>query len=734
MIRTPSYKERLGERFGFWRLKLPPSSPDRIWLHAVSVGEVLTAIPLLRRLRESHPAVNVYVSCTTLAGRDIADSRLAGLVQGVFYAPVDYRFAVRRVLRLVRPTLVVVMETEIWPNLYRDARKFGARLVVVNGRISDKAFPRYRPLRWFFAPVLQWADRIMAQGAVSFERYRELGATSVENAGNLKYDFEPNPQEIPSDISAFLARLDAAEIWIAASTMPPETPDDPDEDDVFVEVWRDLSVRRPKSLAVLAPRRPQRFDEAAARLAAAGIPFVRRSLLATADVPVLPAVLLLDSIGELASLYSRAQAVFMGGTLVHRGGHNPLEPAAFGVPVVAGPHMENFQEISDEFTASEAMLRVRSPAEVAAALARILPDGKRREAMGRRSREIAARRRGATARAANEILRLLPLGLARPCHSWPRRLLLTPLSWVWRAGVALHRRTMSHYYSWLPAKVISAGNLAMGGTGKSPFVLWLAGCLREKGMRPAILTRGYRRRHGRGVIVIQPGESASVEATGEEAQTYVRAGFAVGIGADRWAAGQALTARCRPGVFILDDGFQHWAIRRKCDIVLIDAIDPFRGGVFPLGRLREPFKALRRAGAVVLTRTEPGRRYTALEDEIRRWNRDVPLFYSRLVHGAVPRREGVPGAFCGLGQPASFVQTLAAMGIEPAFLETFPDHHHYGRQEIERLRQRAPYLLTTEKDALNIPAGLASAFDVVPIPVRVELDEAGRLLAIDCLQ
>ena len=734
VIRTPLYRKRLAERFGFWRLAQPPSSPDRIWLHAVSVGEILTAVPLLRRLRQYHPAVNVYVSCTTLAGREIAEARLADLADGVFYAPIDYRFAVRGVLRRIRPSIVVVMETEIWPNLYRDARKFGSRLLIVNGRISDKAIGRYRGFRWFFGPVLSWADGILAQSAIAFDRYRELGATSVSNAGNLKYDFEPPPEPVSPGLAGFLDRSGASEIWIAASTMPAETPDDPDEDDVFIEVWRDLALRRPGSLAILAPRRPQRFDDAAAKLSSARVPFMRRSQLTSDSSVPLPGVLLLDTMGELAGLFSRAQAVFMGGTMVHRGGHNPLEPAVFAVPVVAGPHMENFQEIADEFSKAGAMVRVGRPDEIAGALERLLSDAGVRARIGQRSREIAEWRRGATSRALNEILRLLPAGLARPCHSWPRLLLLGPLALLWRGGVAAHRWAMSFYHSWLPAPIVSVGNLAMGGTGKTPFVLWLAESLRRAGRMPAVLTRGYRRRSKQPVTIVQPGEAAPVDLTGEEAQMYVRAGLPVGIGRDRWAAGQALYQLCRPQVYLLDDGFQHWALRRKTEIVLVDAIDPFRGGVFPLGRLREPFSALRRAHAVVLTRTQTGRRYEALEAEIRRFNPEALLFYSRLVPRVAQLLSGTPGAFCALGQPASFAQTLAALGIRPAFFEVFPDHHHYAEADLEPLSARAPYLVTTEKDYLNIPSHLAARLKIIPIPIAVEVDDGERLLKIPSLR
>ena len=201
--------------------------------------------------------------------------------------------------------------------------------------------PANRRLAWFFGPVLRCADAVLAQTEVSAERYRELGARHVEAAGNLKYDFQPR-QQVPAEIQQFLQRTAPEAIWIAASTMPPQTPEDPDEDDIVIETFLQLRLRFEKLLLILVPRRPERFDAAAAKLEAAGIPYARRSRLTGSETA---GVLLLDSMGELSGLFSLADVVFMGGTFPHRGGHNILEPAFFAKPVVCGPHMENFRRL-----------------------------------------------------------------------------------------------------------------------------------------------------------------------------------------------------------------------------------------------------------------------------------------------------------------------------------------------------------------------------------------------------
>jgi tetraacyldisaccharide 4'-kinase len=387
--------------------------------------------------------------------------------------------------------------------------------------------------------------------------------------------------------------------------------------------------------------------------------------------------------------------------------------------------MENFSEIAAAFRRADAVVTVERPADLAAAVESLLLDEPRRLALGARGRQLADLRRGATARAAARAAELHDAALPRPGR-------FQPLSLLWLAGVAVHR-ALSCFRLDLPSRpTISIGNLAMGGTGKTPLVLWLAERLAARGLKPAVLTRGYRRSSTEPVIVLLPGQPASVGQTGEEAQFILRAGHAaLAIGADRQAARWALERIYRPGFYLLDDGFQHWRTRRHLDIVLIDALDPFRGGVFPHGRLREPFSALRRAGAVVITRTQPGRIYAGLRAEIRRHNASAPIFLARTTAALPDLPPGaVPGAFCGLGQPQAFLETLRALGVEPAFFEVFPDHHHYAEADLAPLAARAPLLLTTEKDLLNIPPALAARLNIRAVPSALEVEDGDRLLEL----
>jgi 3-deoxy-D-manno-octulosonic-acid transferase len=750
-LRDPRYFPHLPERFGFLPRTVPSTGGGGIWLHAVSVGEVLSSAGLIRRLRARRPHVSIYVSTTTLAGRATATERLRGLADAVFYAPLDYRSMVRRVLRRLRPAALVVLETEIWPNLYREARRAGAALLVVNGRISDRALPRYEKWRWFFRHVLALPATILAQSERDRERYIAAGAPagSVAVAGNLKYGFEPAAAVAP-EIAAFLDALWPEAVWIAASTMPPAEAGDPDEDDVVIGAFQELAAKHSRLLLILAPRRPDRFETAAEKLGRAGVRFVRRSRLGEGGAKlVLPGVLLLDTIGELAALFPYATAVFMGGTLARRGGHNILEPAYFGKPVALGPHMENFAAIGAEFTAAGAVVPVEESGGLAAAIHDLLQDRQRATEIGERARALARAKKGGVDQMVQAVLREAALAIPDPRRTLPARLVLTPLSWIWSA---LHRASLSRGFRRsraLSTRVVSVGGLSMGGVGKSPMVAHLAARFLERGVAPAILTRGYRRESRQEIVVVPRNGSASVAVTGDEAQIFVRQGVAhAGIGADRFAAGRRLERECRPDVFLLDDGFQHVRLERSHDIVLLDALDPLAGGMFPLGRRREPLEGLARATAVVITRTDPGQDVAGIEALVRRYNPRAPIFRSRLIprewvdlETGAPAEANLAGAtrvaaFCGLGAPHSFWRTLRELGFELAYSRAFPDHHRYRPFELRRIARRASEagaeaIVTTEKDTINLGEGAAALFKPLRLywlRVAVEIDDEEGLL------
>ena len=743
----------MAQRLGFLPDAIQPTGTGTIWFHAVSVGEVLSLVALLRRLRADRPRVQFYVTTATLAGRAIAEEKLAGLVDGVMYAPLDYRSVVCRVLRRLRPSLVVILETEIWPNLFRETKRSGASLVVLNGRISDRALPAYVRWRLFFRNVLCWPDAIFTQTAEDARRYVSAGAPAsrVAEGGNLKYDFAPLSSGIAAALTSFLETLPSAKIWIAASTMPPTSdPNDVDEDDAVIAAFSELSVTYTNLLLVLAPRKPERFAVAAAKLEQAGIRFVRRSTL-PADVPALPCALLLDSMGELAALFERADVVFMGGTLCARGGHNILEPAYFGKPIIAGPHMENFAEMTADFVAADAMVCIKNADGLAAAVASLLAGAGYAGELGARAHQCAHAKRGVIGKMDIHVWRAFDEGVPQPLPTLLARIVLTPLSWIWRIGSRLKFERGLLARRSLQAPVISIGGLSMGGAGKTPLVTHLASRLHQMGRNPAILTRGFKRKSAKPIVLVKRGTQATLDLTGDEAQLFIRSGHAhIGIARNRFEAGTQVEQQMAPDVFLLDDGFQHQKLARKHDVVLIDALDPFSGGVFPLGRGREPAVALRRATAIILTRADLAHPPIGLERKLRDINPTVPIFRSRVVPLEwvnVANNLSVPvstfphqevAAFCGLGNPRSFWATLQELNLRVPFRWEFGDHHSYKPTELKRVLQQATArnaqaVVTTEKDAVNLPDHAEQMFDPLPLywlRIGLEIEREEELLRL----
>lgn len=696
-----------------------------IWVHAVSVGEIVAAGALIASLRERYPLAPVYVSVTTVTGRRVAEQRLAGLCDGIFYAPLDFCFAVRNTLRRIRPLVLVILETEIWPNLYHEVKKTFAGLMIVNGRISARAEPRYLRARWFFAEVLSLPDAILAQDEVSRGRFAALmrpeDTARLSVGGNLKYDLQPSAADLPDPLRAFFDGLGDARVWIAASTMPPAAEGDVDEDEVVLAAFERLRAELPDLLLVLVPRHPERFELAAARLAASGVNWERRSTLTGESRLPLPGVLLLDSMGELGSLFPRADVVFMGGTLARRGGHNILEPAACGKAIVIGPHMENFPGIAADIRNAKAVVEIGGPDALTTAVRSLLLDPDLRRELGERARAQFLAGRGATARAVERASTLYEFAVPRPPRSWWHYIFLWPLSKLWKVGARRRKARQTAAQRRLPVPVVCVGNITTGGAGKTPAVLWLTGQLQAHGRSPAILTRGYRRVSREPVLIAAPGEQLPRRATGDEPQIFLRrAGVPLGIGACRYQVGIQLLERFPADVILLDDGFQHWRLARDFDLVLLDALMPFgERDLVPLGRLREPMDALARADAFLLTRTSAKGRLRGIEAKLRAINPTAPIFRSKVAPIAwVDAANGVeqaiadwqpesPMAFCGLANPNSFRQTLRALGIQTRAFWPFPDHHVYAPSDLRRLEEfarsvDARALLTTEKDFCNL--------------------------------
>jgi len=383
------YFQTFRERMGRLPVYLNIDGDRSIWIHAVSVGEVLAARPLIPALKQRYPNHKVYLSTTTMTGNAVAQKSLRGL-DGLLYAPFDFPGPVKKVLATLNPSLLVIMETEIWPNLIHEAHRRGTRIAIVNGRISPKSFAGYRRIRAFLRGVLAEVDVFLMQGEAHAERIRELGAPAerVKVTGNLKFDAVEAPRTPER-----LARIIDGEsrrgrpLWVAGSTVA-------GEEEMVLRAYHRVRERVPHTGLVLAPRHPERFALVPALVESAGFRSVRRTTLepgAWRDGEVV----VLDTLGELAQLYPLATVVFVGGSLVPSGGHNILEPAVAGKPVIVGPYMENFQEIADKFRAEGALVQVDSAEELAREVTSLLTDEVRRRSLGERAKNLVDRNRGA---------------------------------------------------------------------------------------------------------------------------------------------------------------------------------------------------------------------------------------------------------------------------------------------------------------------------------------------------
>jgi 3-deoxy-D-manno-octulosonic-acid transferase len=423
-LRQGKYLSNLRERMGLSLgalAKLPTDGPSAIWIHAVSVGELLSSIGLAKRLKEEYPDRPLVVSTTTVTGQTLARERMQ-FADAVFYFPLDWTFCVRRVLLAVRPAVVIVLETEIWPNFLREARRRNIAVLFVSGRISDRSFVRYQRylarvgffLRPFLRNALGNASAFLMQSEKDAERIRELGAPAdrVSVSGNLKYDMElPSATPLSSWLEAEARRQGRSPIVVAGSVVATEEP-------LALIAFGVVQGEHPNALLVLAPRKPERFEAAAEFIHESRRKFIRRSQLALVEhasgasgtngtISRDVTVILLDSIGELASLYRLADGAFVGGSLVPSGGHNILEPAAFGKIPVFGPSMENFSEIASRFVAADAAIQVESPEDAGVAWIELLRNPERREKMSENAKRLVDNSRGAMDRVLVEISKLL---------------------------------------------------------------------------------------------------------------------------------------------------------------------------------------------------------------------------------------------------------------------------------------------------------------------------------------
>jgi 3-deoxy-D-manno-octulosonic-acid transferase len=402
------YREHIGERFGHTRGRLPEDDAPLIWVHAVSVGETRAAQPLIEALMKARPDARILLTHMTPSGRATSEQIFGDRVMRS-YVPYDMPHAVRRFLRAWRPSLGLVMETEVWPTLIEECRRADVPLVLTNARMSARSFKRAAKFGKGTREVFGGFSRVLAQSPSDAERLTALGARNVAVLGNLKFDMS-TPPELAARGHAWRAAIGNRPVWVAASTRE-------GEEELVLQAFAALGVE--DALLILVPRHPQRFNEVAALVEKTGLRYERRSTWAPGaagasaqggarPLPANVTVLLGDSMGELGAYYAASDLAFIGGSLLPLGGQNLIEACAVGVPVLIGPHVFNFTQATADAVAAGAAVQVQDPAELARALRELFNDKARRTAMGGAASAFAARHRGATARTAGVLMALLP--------------------------------------------------------------------------------------------------------------------------------------------------------------------------------------------------------------------------------------------------------------------------------------------------------------------------------------
>jgi 3-deoxy-D-manno-octulosonic-acid transferase len=424
------YAGSLRERMGWLPISVEPDSSgdarETIWLHAVSVGEFVAARALTAELKTGLPSYRLVVSTTTLTGQTLARAA-SNSFDATFYFPFDWKFSVRRALDRVRPSIVIILETELWPNFLRECRRRDVSVVLANGRISERSFHRYRRVGFFIQRAIADFSLMIMQTEADAERARQLGASRVRVCGNLKYDLDVGDAgptdarkglDSSTEINQQFGLSSSSHLIVAGSTAP-------GEEEMLLSSLREVRKHRGLEAArlLIAPRHPERFDEVARLISRTEFTCARRSDSVQSSASSVRGdsaqtrrvveqakeeadVMLLDTIGELAPAYRFASVVFVGGSLVPRGGHNVIEPAAFAKPIIVGTHTENFRQIISDFARADALVQV-APNALTGELIRLLSEPTEAHAMGERAKNILVANRGATECVMQEIKQIL---------------------------------------------------------------------------------------------------------------------------------------------------------------------------------------------------------------------------------------------------------------------------------------------------------------------------------------
>lgn len=387
------------ERFGFFSeaIKERINHPKNIWIHAVSVGEVIAIAELIRRLKAKYPDCQIVLSTSTKTGHQLALEKLSDKVV-ILWSPLDFQWAVSAFIRLIKPKVYIVAETELWPNLFAGLHAQSVPILLINGRISDNSYGRYLAIRWFMKRYLGYVSVLCMQSELDVKRILAMGAPQdkVKNIGNVKFD------DLPEDKTYLLEDFGFEHndsLWIAGSTHP-------GEEDIVLRVFENIRKKFPSLRLVIAPRHVERVLDVQRIVEERGMVPVRFSQMKS-ERRIPNSVVIVDTIGHLRALYSLATLVFVGKSLTVQGGHNIIEPAYFSKPVIVGPHMQNFRDVMIAFKNDKAVVEVKDSQEFESTVDRLLSHPAEMAELGKKARQVIARQQGAAARSVEIISRFL---------------------------------------------------------------------------------------------------------------------------------------------------------------------------------------------------------------------------------------------------------------------------------------------------------------------------------------
>ena len=780
MVRSVSEKgfvERIRQSLGFF----PEHALDKvekkdcIWVHAASVGEIVATSPLIKEFRKEFPKSPILVSVVTTSGYEMAN-RIIKDADAIIYFPLDLPWLAGHVLRRIRPRVFLPVETELWPNFLRTARKIHVPVMMVNGRISDKSVKQYKHLHSLLRNMIGTVKLFAMQSPIDAEYIMRLGAPQelVTVTGNTKFDqtyTDVSPEEKRRIIEEMgLSKSDG--IFLAGSTHR-------GEEEAVLQAFKAVRETHPHARLVIAPRELLRTMEVVHLCRKAGFSVTTRTKLQN-EAPQDEDIVILDTIGELGKVYSIGDVVFVGGSLVPHGGHNILEPAAHGKAIIVGSHMFNFKDTYALFKNRDACLTVKNGEELAKQVTRLFDEPEHRHRMEEETRAIVRENKGASRKSAILLHQMLESYESSPenrhhvrstqkisnfqtyfidlVHSkevdglFPHLIMGILYIFSLIYGLLVNIKLAGYKYGIfqkqkLDCFVISLGNVTVGGTGKTPTAQRLARDIRDMGYRVVILNRGYRAKWHGEVGIVSDGKRLHMDAAEAGDEAYMLAKHLpevpVLIGAERAKTGRYAMEHFGAEVAILDDGYQHWQLERDLDILLVDAVNVFGNGyILPRGTLREPISHISRADICLMTKVDQAAAGSCdyIRETVHRYNPEarivesihqprcfIPLtewyvnIASQGIDIAQMRGKRIM-AVSAIGNPASFEQTLSDLGAVIIESLRYPDHHDYAMSEMTDIFQQAENagaeaIVITEKDAVKIPADVAREKWSIPIYV-----------------